>query len=224
MSTMSVDKMEIAASSATFELDAAEVRATVEDGAVVVDGRAPEDYDERHVPGSLNVPLSGGGFPERVRAAVGPRADAIVVAGSHGESVAMAWAMEGEGRGPVHGILSGGVEACASAGFEVRRLHSLTVDRVAEDLALGGAVLVDAREDEDWVRGHVPGSLHVPLRSVASAASLLPTAPIVVACTDGSRAATAASILRRLGHANVWRVAGAGVPYLLGRRLGLGGV
>jgi len=91
-------------------------------------------------------------------------------------------------------------------------------------LESGGAVLVDAREDDDWVHGHVPGSLHVPLRSVAAAASILPQTPVVVACTDGRRAATVASILRRRGHANVWRVAGAGVPYLLNRRLDLGGL
>ena len=74
------------------------------------------------------------------------------------------------------------------------------------------------------MRGHVPGSLHVPLRSVVAAAPLLPQTPVVVACTDGRRAATAASILRRRGHANIWRVADGGLPYLLSRRLNLGGV
>ena len=80
------------------------------------------------------------------------------------------------------------------------------------------------RDDDDWVRGHVPGSLHIPLRSVAAASALLPRTPILVACADGSRAATAASMLRGAGHANIWRVAGAGVPYLLSRRLNLGGI
>ena len=102
--------------------------------------------------------------------------------------------------------------------------HAVAAERVVDDLELGGAVLIDARDDEDWVRGHVPGSLHVPLRSVAAAAPLLPQTPVVVACTDGRRAATAASILRRCDHANIWRVAGGGLPYLLSRRLNLGGV
>jgi rhodanese-related sulfurtransferase len=221
---MLVDKVEIDASAVTFELDPADVRDAAEGGTVVVDGRAPEAYDTCHVPGSLNVPLAGGGFPERLRAAVEAGTPTIVVAGSDGESLAMAWSMEREGRAPVRGILAGGIEAYAAAGFEVGRLHSLPAERIADDLELGGVVLVDARDADDWVRGHVPGSLHVPLRSVATAAPLLPSAPVVVACADGTRAATAASILRRLGHANVWRVAGAGVPYLLGRRLSLGGV
>jgi rhodanese-related sulfurtransferase len=221
---MLVDKLEITPSAFMFELDPAAVHAAVEEGAIVVDGRAPEAHDAGHVPGSVNVPLAGGGFPGRVRSAVGAGVPAIVLGGSDGESLAMAWAMEREGRGPVRGILPGGIEAYAAAGLDLATQHSVLADRVAEDLALGGAVLVDAREDDDWVRGHVPGSLHIPLRSVAAAAALLPTAPVVVACTDGSRAATAASILRRLGHANVWRVAGAGVPSLLRRRLDLGGI
>ena len=100
----------------------------------------------------------------------------------------------------------------------------MAAERIVDDLQLGGAVLVDARDDEDWVRGHVPGSLHVPLRSVVAAAPLLPQTPVVVACTDGRRAATAATILRRLGHANIWRVADGGLPYLLSCRLNFGGV
>ena len=121
-------------------------------------------------------------------------------------------------------ILAGAVDAYRSAGYAVGRRHALAAERVVDDLELGGAVLVDARDDEDWVRGHVPGSLHIPLRSVAAAAALLPQTPVVVVCTDGRRAATAASMLRRCGHANVWRVAGGGLRYLLSRRLNLGGV
>lgn len=216
--------MEIDASTATFELAPGDASAALEAGALVVDGRPPEAYDACHVPGSLNVPLAGG-FPERIRAVLRPHTDIIVAAASHGDAAAMAWAIEREGRGLVRGILAGGLEAYTAAGFEVARLYALAAERIADDLELGGAVLLDAREDEDWVRGHVPGSLHVPLRSVATAAPLLPAAaPVVVACADGSRAATAASILRRFGHANVWRIAGAGVPYLLSRRLDLGGI
>jgi len=140
------------------------------------------------------------------------------------ESHAMARTLQGAGFRRVWGIVAGGVAAYEAAGHPVGRQRAVPAERVLHDLETGGAVLVDARDDDDWVRGHVPGSLHVPLRSVAAAAPILPQTPVVVACTDGHRAATAASILRRRGHANVWRVAGAGVPYLLSRRLDLGGV
>jgi hydroxyacylglutathione hydrolase len=220
---MLMDKLENS-SSAIAELDPRDVHRALADGALVVDGRSPEAYDACHLPGSVNVPMHGGELASRARTAVGGTPGAIAVAESDVESLTLALVLERAGCGPVGGILAGGVDAYRAAGHAVGHQHALAAERVVDDLELGGAVLVDARDDEDWVRGHVPGSLHVPLRSVAAAAPLLPQTPVVVACTDGRRAATAATILRRGGHANVWRVAGGGLPYLLSRRLNLGGV
>jgi len=205
-------------------LTPAEVDRVLLEGAIVVDGRPAEEHDERHVAGAVSIPLGGGPFAVRARTAVDLHARIVAVAGSDLEAHAIAHSLHRAGFRNVLGILTGGVEAYAAAGFEVASQRSVPAERVVEDLELGGAVLVDVRDDDDWVRGHVPGSLHIPLRSVAAASALLPRTPILVACADGSRAATAASMLRRAGHANIWRVAGAGVPYLLSRRLNLGGI
>lgn len=209
---------------AIAELAPADVDRVLAGGAIVIDGRSPEDYDGRHVARSVNVPRDGGGFAVRARTAVAAGSRVVAVAASDLESHALARDLQAAGFGRVIGILAGGIEAYAAGDYELETQRSVQADRVVDDLELGGALLIDARDDEDWVRGHVPGSLHIPLRSVSSAAALLPRAPILVACTDGSRAATAASILRRLGHANIWRVTGPGVPYLLSRRLDLSGI
>ena len=82
-------------------------------------------------------------------------------------------------------------------------------------------LLVDVRDAWESCQGRVPGSVHLPLPSLREAAHLLPAVPTVTACTDGRRAAAAASALRRFGHRNVWRLSGAGVPDLLARPLGL---
>ena len=223
MSSMLMEKLENSPS-AIAELGTDDVHQALADGALVVDGRSPEAYDACHLPDSVNVPVGGGELASRVRMAVGRDPAAIALAGSDVESLALAMVLERAGCGAVAGILSGGIDAYRAAGYAVGQQHALAAERVVDDLQLGGAVLVDARDDEDWVRAHVPGSLHVPLRSVAAAAPVLPQTPVVVACNDGRRAATAATILRRRGHANIWRVAGGGLPYLLGRRLNLGGV
>jgi len=209
---------------AIAELTPAEVHRVLLEGAIVIDGRPAEQHDERHVAGAVSIPLDGGPFAVRARTAVDRHARVVAAAGSDLEAHAIAYSLHRAGFGNVLGILAGGVEAYAGAGFEVASQRAVPAERVVEDLELGGAVLVDVRDDEDWVRGHVPGSLHIPLRSVAAASALLPRTPILVACADGSRAATAASMLRRTGHADIWRVAGAGVPYLLSRRLNLGGI
>jgi hydroxyacylglutathione hydrolase len=219
---MLMDKLENRSSA--VQLDPDDVHRAIADGALLIDGRTPEAYDACHVPGSVNVPVSGGELPFRALAAVGREPRSIAVAGTDVESLNLALVLERAGYRGVGGILAGGVDAYRAAGYAVGRQHAVAAERVVDDLALGGAVLVDARDDEDWVRRHVPGSLHIPLRSVAAAAALLPQTPVAVACTDGRRAATAASILRRRGHANIWRVTGGGLPYLLSRRLNLGGV
>ena len=220
---MLMDKLE-KSQSAIAELAPGDVHRALADGALVIDGRSPEAYDACHLPGSVNVPMHGGELASRVRMAVGRNPGAIAVASSDVESLTLALILEGGGCGCTGGFLAGGVDAYRAAGYAVGHEHALTAERVVDDLELGGAVLIDTRDDEDWVRGHVPGSLHVPLRSVLAAAAVLPQTPVVVACTDGRRAATAASILRRGGHANIWRIAGGGLPYLLSRRLNLGGV
>jgi rhodanese-related sulfurtransferase len=196
----------------------------IEAGAVVVDGRPPEAHDGCHIPGSVAIPVDGGAFADRARAVIHAGSAILAAADGDIDGQAVARALAGAGFRRVVGVVAGGVPAYDVAGFDVRREPAAAADRLLEDLQLGGAVLVDTRDDEDWEQGHVPGSVHLPLRSLGGAARRLPRTPLVVACDDGRRAATAASVLRRWGHGNVWRIAGAGLPFLLSRRLDLRGV
>jgi rhodanese-related sulfurtransferase len=76
-------------------------------------------------------------------------------------------------------------------------------------------------EAPEWGRGFVRGSVHLPPASLGGAAHLLPDVPTVACCSDGRRAAVAASALRRWGRRNVWRVADGHVHDLLERPIGL---
>ncbi|MER7759810.1 FAD-dependent oxidoreductase [Streptomyces sp. NPDC097619] len=63
-----------------------------------------------------------------------------------------------------------------------------------------GPVLLDVRTEEEHVRGHLPGSLHVPLDELRARAAELPTdRPLTVYCQGGQRAHTAVRLLRNLG-------------------------
>jgi rhodanese-related sulfurtransferase len=204
------------------ELLLADVQRAVARGAIVVDGRSPETYEAGHIPGSLNVPMDADGFAERSLAVLEHQAPVIAVGTDDVDSGVMGWMLADAGFAAAVRIGGGGVRRYQSAGYGVDRHTAVGGERLLSDLRLGGVVLVDVREDEEWRSGHVPGSVHVPLRELAAAERVLPRAPIVVACADGIRAATAASALRRFGHANVWRVAGRGIPYFLSRRVNLG--
>ena len=64
------------------ELDPAGVAEALAEGAVVIDGRSPEEYDACHVDGAVNLPRDGAAFASRARSAVDPGALAVAVAGS----------------------------------------------------------------------------------------------------------------------------------------------
>jgi hydroxyacylglutathione hydrolase len=204
-------------------LGPAAVAHAVAEGALVVDGRSPEAYDECHIHGSVCVPLEGGTFESRARRVIERGAPVVAVADADADGRAVARSLARVGVRTVAGVLDGGIEAYRGAGYEVASQPAAPAERLLADLQLGGAVLVDARDDEDWLEAHVPGSVHLPLRSLARLRTHLPPTPVVVACGDGRRAATAASVLRRAGRADIWRIAGAGLPYLLRHRLDLRG-
>jgi hydroxyacylglutathione hydrolase len=76
----------------------------------------------------------------------------------------------------------------------------LTPDQAAELVANGDAELIDVREEYEREVGHIPGSRHVELASLADRADELPTErPLVFQCRVGSRSAMAAFAFRRAG-------------------------
>lgn len=62
------------------------------------------------------------------------------------------------------------------------------------------AFLLDVREPEEWVAGHAPGAVHIPLgRLPARVAEVPEDVPVYVLCRVGGRSAQAAGWLNRLG-------------------------
>ena len=63
-----------------------------------------------------------------------------------------------------------------------------------------GAFVIDVREPYEYVAGHVPGALLIPLDAVTLQSGDLPGGqPVYVICATGNRSLVAASWLNRLG-------------------------
>ena len=82
-----------------------------------------------------------------------------------------------------------------------------------------GAFLLDVREPEEWVTGHAPEAVHVPMGAVGTSIDRLPgDRTIVCVCRSGARSAAVAEALAGAGYDAVnlaggmqaW--AGAGQP------------
>jgi rhodanese-related sulfurtransferase len=72
----------------------------------------------------------------------------------------------------------------------------------ALELVRGDAILLDVREDHEWVAGHAPEATHMPMSRITEHAAELPVdKTIVCVCHVGTRSAAVAAALNRAG----WR-------------------
>ena len=63
-----------------------------------------------------------------------------------------------------------------------------------------GAGIVDVREPEEWVVGHVADALHVPLDQLPTRLAELPASdPVYVICRSGARSGRAVQWLQQQG-------------------------
>jgi glyoxylase-like metal-dependent hydrolase (beta-lactamase superfamily II)/rhodanese-related sulfurtransferase len=186
-------------------------------GATLVDGRDPREYDAAHVPDSLNVTMIQSGVGTRAAWVLELDSDIVGLAASDEDARRLARLLEAIGFSRVAGYVAGGIGAWRAAKLETRATPALDVKGLAERLWDEEAVLLDVREQDEWERGHVEGSIHVPYRELANG---LPNElreaakPLAVACSVGNRSSLAASLLRRAGIDDVLHVADGGVADL----------
>lgn len=72
------------------------------------------------------------------------------------------------------------------------------------------AVLVDVREADEYAKGHVPGSVNLPLSRIRNVEDVLEdkSAPLFVYCLSGGRSGRAVAFLTSLGYAAVTNIGG----------------
>ena len=95
-------------------------------------------------------------------------------------------------------------------------IPEITADQ-ADHLVAAGAFLLDVREDEEWVAGHAPAAVHIPMGEVADRTGELPADQVVVCiCRAGGRSLAVANLLATLdfdvrnltGGMQVWELTG----------------
>jgi rhodanese-related sulfurtransferase len=65
------------------------------------------------------------------------------------------------------------------------------------------AYLIDVREDDEWLAGHAPGAVHLPMNELPERlAEVPPDGDVVIVCRSGHRSAevTAYLVGRGFGH------------------------
>jgi len=195
-----------------------EVEEAVAAGAVVIDGRTNEQFDEAHVPGALSTSAYDTGFATKVSRVAPAAAELIVVAAHDVDEREAAELLAAVGL-RVRGFLEGGMTAWRIDGRPIERIELIDPGELARRVAApDGPVVLDVREDSEYEAEHIPDSLHIPYGGLAKRVDELPRdRPIAAICRGGKRSGLAASILQREGFADVihvgkgvgaWRAAG----------------
>jgi hydroxyacylglutathione hydrolase len=188
-----------------------EVEEAVAAGALVIDGRTNDQFDEAHIAGALSNSAYDTGFATKVSSVAPEDADVIVVGASDGDERRAAELLAAVGM-RVRGFLEGGMTAWRTEERPVRRIELIDPNQLAERLeGPEPPLVIDVRSDAEYAGEHVPGSLHVPYGELAGRVGELPAnRPLATICRGGKRSGLAASILQREGFADVVHV-GKGV-------------
>jgi rhodanese-related sulfurtransferase/glyoxylase-like metal-dependent hydrolase (beta-lactamase superfamily II) len=178
-------------------------------GHVILDVRTAAEFGNGHVPGALNIGLSGQ-FASWAGTLV-PIGTPIVLVTDEIEQVEQAVTrLARVGLESVEGYLADGMLAWDLAGREVARIPQMTVDelkaRIDERARLQ---ILDVRRAPEYEAGHVPGAASVPLAELTTLADgydkSLPTA---VVCASGYRSSAATSLLQQRGFGELYNVVG----------------
>jgi hydroxyacylglutathione hydrolase len=188
------------------------VELAIDEGAMLVDARTNEQFDEAHLPGAISASAYDTGFATKVATVVPPDAELIVVAASDGYELEAAELLASVGL-RVRGFLAGGMTAWRSEDRPVQHIEQIEPDALAERLEGNDAPLVlDVRDADEFSAGRIPGSVHIPYGQLGERLSELPSdRAIATICSGGKRSGLAASILQRQGFERVVHVGHGGV-------------
>jgi hydroxyacylglutathione hydrolase len=176
------------------------VEVAIARGAMVIDARTNEQFDEAHIPDAISSSAYDTGFATKVARVVGDDAELIVVAASDGYELEAAELLASVGL-RVRGFLAGGMTAWRTEGRPVSRIELIDPEQLAARTdGNGGLTVLDVRAEEEFARAHIPGSIHIPYEQLLDRLDEIPAErPIAAVCSGGKRSGLAASILQREG-------------------------
>lgn len=180
-------------------LSAEQIRDAISEDAVVLDARAPEEFAQQHIQGSINVGIDGR-FAETAGMVLGARDRTVIIApAGRGPEAAMRLGRVGLDR--VVGYIENADEVFAALPQYTTSAHRVAADEFETKRSRDGITVLDVRNPGEREMGAIPGSQHIPLAELARRHDELGTdEEVMVHCAGGWRSSVGASLLRQLGH------------------------
>ncbi|HME03100.1 MAG TPA: MBL fold metallo-hydrolase, partial [Solirubrobacteraceae bacterium] len=193
-----------------------QVRLKAQDGALLIDVRTDLQFDDVHIEGSICIPSFSPGFGSKLAWLADHEREIVFIGRDDEDGRRAAKLALAVGVREIGGLLSGGM-----TNWRQERHPAEHTDRVAAADVKGWLArdpqlqLLDVRERAEWDAGHIPGSLSTPWHDIRSIPEGVdPGRPIAVICAGGTRAGTAASLLKHHGARDVAHIVDGGVPTL----------
>ncbi len=184
----------------------------VRNGTVALDTRPAAQFGAGHLPGALNIGLSGQ-YASWAATIIGLGRPIVIIAEDEERVRESTVRLARVGIETVAGYLEGGIAAWEKAGLPLEQVPQISVHDLKELLSTQhsapSTALVDVRRPAEWQAGHIAGALHHPLNSLSQSwQSLNPPSPTAVHCKSGYRSSIASSILEGRGFREVYNVVG----------------
>ena len=184
-------------------IEPAQLKVALAEGRIALDVRPGDEFAAAHVPGSINIPLSGQ-FASWAGALLGLSATPALIAASEQDVSEARMRLARVGLEGVREYLKGGVEAWRAAGFPLAQIPRISADALAEQLRNSHLQVLDVRREPEWEAGHIEDAQWWPLDNFkVSPPEIDRNLPIAVHCKGGYRSMIACSLLQRAGFDNV---------------------
>ncbi len=192
-------------------LTPAEVAELAKEDHMVLDVRSAAEFGLGHVPGAINIGLSGQ-FAMWAGSLLPLGAPLLLVAESDEKVDEAVTRLARVGIENVKGYLAGGMLAWHQADFETASIPQISVDDLDQMIKEEAKLqVIDVRRPPEYDGGHVPCAAAAPLAILKERLPILnldPTRPTAVICAGGYRSSAATSILEQNGFTELRNVIG----------------
>lgn len=191
-------------------IDPKELALMLKRGEIALDVRPGDEFAAGHVPGSVNIALSGQ-FASWAGTVLGLAAHPVLIADNAQQIEEARIRLARVGIEALDGFLVGGVAAWKQSGLALDSIRQINVDDLSRQLQGDGNDLqvLDVRREPEWDAGHIDAAVWWPLDNFkVSPPEIDHAAPLAVHCKGGYRSMIASSLLQRAGFTNVSNVVG----------------
>ena len=186
----------------------AELNAMLSGGEIALDVRPGDEFAAGHVPGSVNIALSGQ-FASWAGTVLGLSAHPVLIGDSDSQLEEARLRLARVGIEVLDGYLDGGIPAWKKSGFALATISQLTAGEIDARLKLNDVQVLDVRREPEWDAAHIENATWWPLDNFrVSPPELDHNAPIAVHCKGGYRSMIASSLLQRAGFKQIINVIG----------------